>query len=415
MIQVIFFLTLVFIISLVAKKMDGTIITGPMVFTVAGIASYFLAPFLASHLPLASTVPVDSPVILKVGEVTLAIVLFGDAILISFKQAVAESDLPGRLLLVGMPLTIALGTVIAYWLFAGAIPFWEAAILATILAPTDASLGAVVVNSPLVPQRIREALSVESGLNDGLSMPFFVLFLALTGIEMHGQSETWLGFTAMQIGFGVLVGFGIGWLGGKLMSWSERKDWMFEGTHLIALLVLAVLAWGVANGVGGNGFIAAFVAGSALRWTDNNAVNYAADFEESWGHLLVYFVFFFFGMMAAPWVTRVTPVIWVYAILSLTLVRMLPVALSLIGSKLRPSSVLFMGWFGPRGLASVVLGLIYLEELSSIRVDKNIILTVIATVLLSVFLHGISAAPFSKLYARAVARLPSDAAELATH
>ena len=413
MIQILLFLLLVFFVSLIARRMSGTILTGPMVFTFAGVAAYFLTPVLASHLPAASSINVESPTILKIGEVTLAIVLFGDATRISLKQAVVEGNFPARLLLVGMPLTVLLGAALAYWLFGEAIPFWEAAILATILAPTDASLGAVVVDSKLVPARVREALSVESGLNDGLSMPFFVLFFALAGFEMHGQSHTWVQFTIMQIGLGVLVGFLIGWAGGKLMNWSENRSWMFEGTHLIALLSLAIIAWGVANGLGGNGFIAAFVGGSALRWSYSRAADYAEEFEDSWGDLLVYFVFFFFGMLAAPWIAHIPLTGWLYAILSLTVVRMLPVALSLIGTNFAAGTVLFMGWFGPRGLASVVLGLIYLEELTAIHINQSIILTVIATVLLSVLLHGVSAAPLSKVYARYLRKLPSDAPEFA--
>ncbi len=406
MIQIIIFLLLVFAVSLVARRMQGTLITGPMVFTFAGVGAYFITPILSSYLPLASSIKVDSLTILKVGEVTLAIILFGDATRISFKQVIADRDLPARLLLVGMPLTILLGAVLAWWMFGGALPFWEAAILATILAPTDASLGAVVVNSKLVPASIREALSVESGLNDGLSMPFFVLFLALAGYEMGGHSGAWIQFTLMQIGFGVLVGAVIGWLGGKLMAGSDRKGWLYEGSHLIAFLMLAILAWGVANGVGGNGFIAAFVAGSFLRWAYSDASNYAEDFEKAWGNLLVYFIFFFFGLLSAPWISRITPMQWLYAAMSLTLIRMIPVAISLIGKKLSLGTVLFMGWFGPRGLASVVLGLIYLEELTLIEVNHTIILTVIATVLLSVLAHGVSASPFSKLYADYLSRFP---------
>lgn len=411
MIQLIIFLLLVFVVSLLAKRLEGSIITGPMVFTLAGIGAYFATPLVVSFLPNASTIVISNSIILKAGEVTLAIVLFGDATRISFKQAIAESRLPSRLLLIGMPLTILVGALLAYWLFGDIFSFWEAAILATILAPTDASLGAVVVDSPLVPQRIREALSVESGLNDGLSMPFFVLFLALAGYEMHGHSNTWIQFTVMQIGFGVLIGFAVGWLGGKLMKWSEHKRWMHKGTHLTAMLALAILAWGVADGVGGNGFIAAFVAGSSLRWSFNNAIDYAEEFEDSWGHLLVYFIFFTFGMLAAPWLNNITPVLWLYGILSLTVARMIPVALALSGSRLRPGTVLYMGWFGPRGLASVVLGMIYLEELTLLKVNHVIIFAVIATVLLSVLAHGVSAAPLSKLYARYLAKQPEDSLE----
>ncbi len=411
MIQIIIFLVLVFAISLVAKRLRGTIITGPMVFTFGGIWTYFLTPIMAQYLPMSTSLKVESPVILQVGEVTLAIILFGGATKISLRHAIAARGLPARLLLVGMPLTILLGTLVASWMFGNIMPFWEGAILATILAPTDASLGEVVVDSELVPKRIREALSVESGLNDGLSMPFFVLFLAMAGYEMHGKSSSWVAFTLMQIGFGILVGFAVGWVGGRLMKGADRKGWIFEGVHIVAMLVLAILAWGVAGAVGGNGFIAAFVAGSTLRGVYNDAINYAEDFEQSWGNLLVYFIFFFFGILAAPWLSKISPLIWLYAILSLTLVRMLPVAISLIGSKLHIGTVLFMGWFGPRGLASVVLGLIYLEKLTRFKVNHTIILTVIATVILSILAHGISAAPLSKRYARYLSKFAVDSPE----
>ncbi len=282
------------------------------------------------------------------------------------------------------------------------MPFWVAAILATVLAPTDASLGAVVVNSPRVPARIREALSVESGLNDGLSMPFFVLFLSLAGYELH-HTMPWLQYALMQIGMGLLVGLALGWLGGKFIAWSERHHWMHEGTHLVALLSLAVLAWALANSVNGNGFIAAFIAGAALRWTYDATIEHSEEFEESWGHLLVYFIFFAFGLLAAPKLPLITPSIWFYGVLSLTAIRMIPVALSLIGAHIDLPTTLFLGWFGPRGLASVVLGLIYLEETSLVNINATILLAVIATVLLSVIAHGITAAPFTHLYARSVA------------
>jgi NhaP-type Na+/H+ or K+/H+ antiporter len=412
MIELIIFLLLVFAISLIAEPLNGTVITGPMVFTLAGVAAFFMVPSLMAHLPEATSAPITNELVLRLGEVTLAIVLFGDATRISIREVVSSSPLSARLLLIGMPLTILLGMGITYLWFGGRLPIWQAAILATILAPTDASLGAVVVNSEKVPARIREALSIESGLNDGLSMPFFVLFLGLAGYAAHGES-TWLIFTVKQIGLGVLVGVLIGWAGGRLMAGASRRNWMHEGTHLIALLSLAVLAWSIADGVGGNGFIAAFVSGASLRWAWDTAAQYAEEFEESWGHLLVYFIFFAFGLLAAPRLSSLSPIFWLYALLSLTVVRMLPVALALVGSKMRPATVLFLGWFGPRGLASVVLGLIYLEETTVLRANTDILLAVIATVLLSITAHGVTAAPFSNLYARYMARQPANAAELA--
>ena len=312
-----------------------------------------------------------------------------------------------------MPLAILLGTIVAVWLF-GTQNIWEAAILATILAPTDASLGAAVVNSKVVPARIRLSLSVEGGLNDGLSVPLLMLFIGLSGIELHGEGQSWLVYTAQQIGLGLLVGVMIGWLGGYLMTQADRLDWMIEGVKQLALLSLAVLSWGLAEKlIGGNGFIAAFVAGSMLRHIYEDAHLHMAEFNEAWGDLLVYFVFFLFGMIAGPQLQSINASIWFYALLSLTLVRMLPAGISMIGTKLQPVSVLFMGWFGPRGLASVVLGLVYLEQLTDIPEDSTLVQAIIATVLLSILLHGISAVPGSKWYAQKVTHLGADAPECA--
>lgn len=198
------------------------------------------------------------------------------------------------------------------------------------------------------------------------------------------------------------------------MTQAERRGWIAGKAKQLAMLALAVMAWWLADHVlGGNGFIAAFVAGGALRFSHEDAHEHMAHFDESWGDLLVYFVFFAFGLIAAPVLTNIPGVIWLYALLSLTVVRMLPVAISMIGVRLQPASVLFMGWFGPRGLASVVLGMLYLEEVTSIDANSNIVLAMIATVLLSVLAHGISANPGVKLYARSIASLGPDTPEYA--
>lgn len=411
MIQILIFLILVFLYSLISKRVEKSIITGPMVFTLAGIGAYFVAPAISAHFPgISSILNIANPTILIIGELTLAVILFSDATRISFRDTIAENMLPGRLLGIGMPLTILTGALVAVILLPD-LPIWEAAILATVLAPTDASLGAAVVESKLVPPRIREALTVESGLNDGLSMPFLVLFIALAGFELHGRGQPWLVFAAEQIGLGVLVGLAIGGVGGKLIPSFVCRGWIADGAKQIAMLSLAILAWLAADAIGGNGFIAAFVAGGTLRMGYSHADKHMDEFMEGGGDLLIYFVFFYFGLVAAPWLPYITLTVWLYGILSLTLVRMLPVALSMRGRKLQPVSVLFMGWFGPRGLASIVLGLIYLEELTVISVNSSILLAMIATVLLSIYAHGISANPAIKLYARRMAGLGTDAPE----
>jgi NhaP-type Na+/H+ or K+/H+ antiporter len=391
------FLTLLFLFSLISERAKSTIITGPMVFSGAGILAYYALPEI-TNLEISD----PSVLVLVTGEITLAVLLFADATHTSLREVVRESQLPARLLGIGMPLTILTGTLAALLLVSDA-PLWQAAILATILAPTDASLGASVVKSRLVPHRIRQALEVESGLNDGLSMPLLVLFIALSGVELHGSEKAWLVFTAQQIGFGLLVGLGIGWLGGLLMTYSEGRSWLAEGAKQLSTLSLAVLSWWLAEHVlGGNGFIAAFVAGGTLRTSYEHSHRHMARFNEAWGDLLVYLVFFTFGLIAAPALESITGLIWLYALLSLTVVRMLPVALATMGGKLQPSSVLFLGWFGPRGLASVVLGMVYLEQVTEIGANSNIVLAVIATVLLSVLAHGVSANPAIGLYANAL-------------
>ena len=398
------FLILVFLYSLVSERALKTIITAPIIFTTAGLIMAFSLPELAE-------VQVENKTILVIGEISLAVVLFADATRISLGKVRRESQLPGRLLGIGMPLAILAGTVVAILLFTE-FSLWEAAILATILAPTDASLGNAVVNSKRVPARIRQALNVESGLNDGLSVPLLMLFIALARVESPTEDTSWIIYTAQQIGFGLLVGVAVGYLGSWLVRRADRAGWITAGAQQLALLSLALLSWWLGEKVlFGNGFIAAFTAGAVVRLGFENAKERMVEFNEAWGDLLIYFVFYFFGMLAAEDLLNIGLPIWVYAILSLTLVRMLPVGIAMIRSRLHISSVLFLGWFGPRGLASIVLGLIFLAEKAHLVGESLIILTVVATVLLSVFAHGISSAPAINVYARQMEALPPDALE----
>lgn len=399
------FLILVFLFSLLSGRAEKSVITGPMVFAAAGLLTYFA-------LPEASSLEITSPAVQVVAELTLAVVLFSAATHTSLRQVTRESKIPVRLLGIGMPLAILAGTLVAILLL-GDIPLWEAAILATLLAPTDDNVAPATVNSRLVPPRIRQALGVESGLNDAVCLPLLVLFIALSGVEVHSD-QSWLAFTARQIGFGLLAGLGLGWLAGLVMTYAGRRGWTAKRAVRLAMLALAVLSWGLAEHVlGGNGFIAAFVAGGALRMRYEDAHEHMTRFDETWGDLLVYLVFFVFGVIAAPELGSITGQLWLSAVLSLTLVRILPVALSLIGTKLRPASTLFVGWFGPRGLASIVLGLFYLENQTRFSVNSTIVLAMIATVLLSALVHGLSANPAIRLYAGQVTDLRQGAPEYA--
>jgi sodium/hydrogen antiporter len=394
----------VFAFGLVSRRLEGTVLTAPIVFVVAG---FVLGPTGFGLVEFE----LDGHTVLLVGEIALAIVLFTDAASTNLTSLRQNQALPLRLLGIGMPLTIVLGTVVAALLLTD-LTFWEAAIVGVVLAPTDAALGQAVVSNPRVPVRIRQALNVEAGLNDGLSVPFLALFLTLAEAEEeHLSADIWIRFALEQIGFGVLVGAGVGLVGGWLVRWASQRGWMADSFRRLAFLALALIAWALADQIGGNGFIAAFVGGLVVGPTVQRVGERVIRFTEAEGQLLNLSVFFIFGVLVLGAIQPLSWEVALYTLLSLTLIRMLPVALSLYGTHLRGVSVLFAGWFGPRGLASIVLGLIVVEE-APLLPGRNEIESVVAlTVLLSVLLHGITAAPLSAVYARRVRGMAADAQE----
>jgi NhaP-type Na+/H+ or K+/H+ antiporter len=310
-----------------------------------------------------------------------------------------------------MPLTIVLGAVAALAVFRG-LSIWEAGILAAILAPTDAGLGQVIVESPRVPERIRQALNVEAGLNDGLAVPFLLFFMALSGPPgAEGEKARLLRFVVEQLGFGVAVGLAIGLAGGWLLGVAQRRGWMATQLQQLGVVALPLACVIVSNAVGTSMFIAAFVAGLAVQPGYAEAGRHGGEFTEEWGRLINLSVFFLFGLLVARSWREFAPVLALYAVISLTVVRMIPVAVALIGTQLRRATVLFMGWFGPRGLASIVLGLVYLEHELRGPGETTIRLAVMATVLLSIVAHGLSAAPGIGLYASRLAAMDPGAVE----
>ena len=394
----------VFVFGLVSRRLEGTILTAPLVFVAAGV---ILGP---AGLGLVEF-KLDDHTVLLLGEITLAIVLFTDAARTNLSTLRQNERLPLRLLGIGMPLTIALGTVVAALLLTD-LSFWEAAIVGTVLAPTDAALGQTVVSNPRVPIRVRQALNVEAGLNDGLSVPFLALFLTLAVAEEELQPTSyWIRFALEQVGLGVLVGVGVGLAGGWLLSQASQREWMTDASQRLALLALALIAWTLADQIGGNGFIAAFVGGLVVGPTVERVGEQLMRFTEVEGQLLNLSVFFIFGVFVVGLIQPLSWEVALYGLLSLTLIRMLPVAASLVGSRLGGVSVLFMGWFGPRGLASIVLGLIVVAEAPLLAGREQIEVVVALTVLLSVLLHGVTAAPLSALYARKVEEMAADVPE----
>jgi NhaP-type Na+/H+ or K+/H+ antiporter len=377
----------------VSRRVQGTIITLPMIYTVLGLLIGSAGLGLV-HMGL------DSEFIRIVAEVTLAILLATDASRIDLRRLWHDHSLPLRLLLVGLPLTMALGALVAI-VMVPQLGLWEAAILAIILAPTDASLGQAVVSNPRVPVRIRQALNIESGLNDGFAMPFLLLAVALAlGAETPGGPIDWLLGATSQILLGLLAGVVLGDFAVRFVEWGYRSRWMSSAFQKIATVSLILLAFGAAEMIGGNGFVAAFCMGATAGNLPKRAseLDTPVEHAEVEAQVLVLLTFIIFGAVMLPLaLDGISASVILYAVLSLTVIRMVPVAISLRGIKVHRATTLFLGWFGPRGLASIlyVVTILEAEALAGFALIFDIVMI---TVLLSVFAHGITAAPLANRY-----------------
>ncbi len=397
------FIVLVFSYALISSRLEKTIFTAPILFTAAGFLTFSLLP----ALPIRGT---GIEVFLRVAEIGLLLLLFTDASRTDLRLLKNIRMMPIRLLSTGLLLTILLGTLSALVILRQ-LSLWEAGILGAILAPTDAGLGQVIVTSPLVPLKIRQALNVEAGLNDGLSVPFMLFFIALASSASETQDVHLARLILEQLGYGIVVGILIGLGGGWLLGLANRCRWMKEPVIQIGVIALPVLCGLASETAAASMFIAAFVAGLSVQAGFPQVGKHSVDFTENWGQVLNLSVFFLFGMFVGRDWQHLTGAHLLYAAVSLTVVRMLPVAIALMGTRLNRATVLFMGWFGPRGLASVVLGLVYLEHVHRQPGREIIMSAVMVTVLLSIFAHGLLAQPGINLYTRKLALLGDDAPE----
>jgi NhaP-type Na+/H+ or K+/H+ antiporter len=373
-------------------------VTGPFVFALAG---YILGN--PDWGPL--TVSVETASVHVLAEVTLALVLFSDAARVNLAKLRSDVAIPTRLLAIGLPLSMVIGGLLAAALF-DSFPWALAGFVGAALAPTDAALSVQVINDRRIPGRLRRALNVESGLNDGIATPIvaFMLAVAASQLGVVDESVTYeYGAALRELGAGLLVGIGIGLGGAVLLSAAARRGWTTTSGRRLATLAVAIAAFACALSIDANGFIAAFVAGIAFgAGVDDRVVGLqeAVELPELGGELLALVVWFVFGAALVPVaLDNLDAAVIVYAFASLTIVRMLPVVLSLIGSGLDRPSVVFIGWFGPRGLASVVFALLAVEELGKTGSHlATAIATVTLTVLLSVVLHGVTAGPGGRRY-----------------
>lgn len=364
-----------------------------MVFMTVGILGSSLAFGFVHATP-------DMAPVKLVAELALTLVLFIDATMINRSLFAGGSRrIPVRLLLIGLPLTMLLGTVVGVWMFDD-VGIWAIVLMALILSPTDAALGQAVVKSEGVPIEIRQSISVESGLNDGIALPPILIAMALLGAEAGDHEGAWLGFVAKQVTLGPIVGLAVGWIGGMLMQKASDKGWTEETFQRLSALPMAILAFVFAESVEGNGFIAAFVAGLGFTKaiTSEHVRHHVQEFGETEGMQLILVVFLIFGLVMVPAaVPHWGATELAYALLSLTVLRMVPVALSLASLKLDWPTIAFIGWFGPRGIASV---LYLLMAVAAIGIEgyERIMSVIVLTIMISVFAHGVSATPLSKLY-----------------
>jgi NhaP-type Na+/H+ or K+/H+ antiporter len=386
------FTIIFFLYSVVAQWLSKRSITAPMVFVVVGAAFSAFGWISLS---------VSSETIKRLVELTLALLLFADATTLNFRQVKEDSVLPGRLLLITMPLIILLGGLTAFALFPGEeIGF--AFLIASILAPTDAALGLPIFANKKVPVRIRRALNVESGLNDGLATPFVSLFAALAVAEFSGRLVNWFTFALLEIAIAIAVGVGVGLLGGWLMRLSRQQRLSILAIEQTGVLALPLIAYLGSLTLGGNGFIAAFVGGMIYGYIIKEKHHQSVETTERIGNILSVVVWTIFGAyLVLPLFTSFNPMALLYALLSLTFLRMLPVALALRGLGFRWDTRLLMGWLGPRGLASVVFTIIAFESFLEVGRDVDTLFSAVGwTILLSVLLHGFSAKPLAIWYAR---------------
>jgi NhaP-type Na+/H+ or K+/H+ antiporter len=389
------------VFAAMSRRVEGTWITAPIVFTAAGL--------LVGVEALGLVDPSATGVQVKVlAEATLTVVLFSDASRIDLHALRGAVGVPVRLLGIGLPLTIAAGFGAAVVIL-GDLAWPEALVLAIVLAPTDAALGQTVVTLPRLPVGVRQSLNVESGLNDGICVPLFLVALAIAQAEegaIGGGHAAQL--VLEKIGYGAVLGVVAGAAAAAVVVVAGGRRLVDASWLQVIPLAGALLAFGSAEGVGGSGFIAAFVGGAVfggLRRRRGGDVSYLM---EQIGAVLAATTFVVFGaVLLGPALGDLTWQIALYAVLSLTLVRMLPVAVAMLGTPAHRPTVAFLGWFGPRGAASIVFALIVVEE-GGLPHDGLVLTTAFVAVGLSVFAHGASAAPLATRYANWLDALPAD-------
>ena len=375
--------------TMFAKRLASTPLTAPILFIAVGALMSVSGLFKADQ---------TEHILHLTAEIALILLLFLDASQIDLKVLRHDHGWPIRMLLAGLPLSVLVGSIFA-WLLLPGWPIAAVVLMAALLAPTDAALGQAVVSNTIVPDRVRRTLTVESGLNDGMALPLVLLFASLLSAELSQDGTYWLVFAAAQLILGPLAGIALGWLGGRVLLWSKAQGYTSEVYEGVGAISLALATYLLANQIGGNGFIAAFVGGLTFGNVVKGQCKFIYEFTESEGQLLSWGAFFLLGLVLVPTAVTHLGVAELAVILtSLFIVRPLAVWISLAGTDTSAMTRLFLGWFGPRGLATALFALLVAQQ-NGPEVAEPILMLAINAVWISALLHGVTAAPATRWYA----------------
>lgn len=380
--------------AVVSERVNRSYIAPALIFLLLGMG---LGPF-GLHLLDAGPGTEGYTVL---AQLALAVILFNQAAKLRFDRIRVHGAVALRLLVFGIPLTVALGALTAVLLLP-VLPWWEAVCLAAVVAPTEAALIDALLDNRRIPERVRHTLSVESGFYDGFALAILLTALALASEQADRSDANWAWFMFSTEFLSLLAGGVVGLVGGFVVAWSRRRDWMSDTWAQLATLALAFVCFALGERIEASGFVAAFTGGLAFsfisrRKSDHDLPTQVSDATAQLLELLVFAMFGAFavidGWLRADW--RVV----LFSVLALFAVRIVAVLVSLVRTDLPMPDRLFIGWFGPRGIGTVVLGLLVVNR-GEILNTELIGTVVVVTVTLSLLLHSLTLGP-------GISRLPS--------
>lgn len=376
------------VVAALSGLMRGTVLSASVLSVALGVA---LAAF-----GVVDVDPTDESIV-ELVELALILTLFSDGMFVERELLRRHWSPVARSLIVAMPITLALIALAAKALFPE-LSWAEAFLLGAVLSPTDPVVTSAVVTSRLVPASVRHTLNLESGLNDGLALPFVLFFLVLA--TPGGDAGTEAAKLAGEAVVGGLIGAGLGALGGRLHHHLPGGGITarYEGIYAIGF---ALFAFGLAEVTIGNGLIAAFVCGIAMAASERDVPDGFVEFAENASAILQVITFFVFGaLIVATGFDHDVPPLVLFVLFALTIARPLAVLISFVRTGIPPAQKRFMAWFGPKGVASMLFALFVLK--SQVGEGELIFDVAAITIIASIVAHGLTDTVGAKWMARRV-------------